>query len=78
MTINETWRAKRVARVKAWREANQARIRDYRRQYYLAHRDASLSRENAKWKANPEARRVYETAWREPNKERLREKPNEA
>jgi hypothetical protein len=73
MTIkNETRRAKRAARVKAWREANQARIKAYRHQYYLAHRDAILSREKARRKANPEARREYEAAWRERNREGLR------
>jgi len=73
MTIKgEIWRAKQAARIKAWRQANQARIRAYRLQYYLTHRDAILSRQNARRKANSEARRVYEAAWRERNREKLR------
>ena len=73
MTIKgEIWRAKQAARIKAWRKANQAHIKAYRRQYYLAHRDAILSGQNARRKANPEARRVYEAAWRERNREKLR------
>jgi hypothetical protein len=73
MTIkDETWRAKKAALIKAWREVNQAHIRAYRRQYYLAHRENILSRDIARRKANPEARRVSEAAWRERNREKLR------
>jgi len=73
MTIKgEIWRAKQAARIKAWREANQAHIKAYRRQYYLSHRNAILSCQNVRRKADPEARRVYEAAWRERNREKLR------
>jgi hypothetical protein len=73
MTIKgEIWRAKQAAYLKAWREANQARIRAYRRQYYLSHRDTILSCQNVRRQADLEARRVYEAAWRERNREKLR------